>query len=220
MGAGAGLRAGSSFRGMAGVRVSGCSVCSESTWSGVRCWSDLWRKKPVNRLDSFLGGGRAGSSSRGMSITGRGLASVRRFGGAVSTTRMWGFSSSGSSSYLGRLRCFSISAPAVSRRDTITSTTSRAVNTMIEATLENTFTEPSARAPEIAPPEVNAVPVVQKVFSTPAEEGNSTLHSTMWHRAPSSTGTSRVQMTRNCTGRPWWNSRISAASRKAGAASQ
>ena len=93
-------------------------------------------------------------------------------------------------------------ARKVTCRETIPAAASSAVNRMMEATLENTRTKPSAMVPQTAPPEVTAVPVTQNCLRVPAEAGNSTLHSTIWHSAPSSTGSSSVQVTRSCTGRP------------------
>ena len=45
-------------------------------------------------------------------------------------------------------------APTVSRRATISMTTNSTVKMMTEGSMENTATEPSAKMPDTAPPEV------------------------------------------------------------------
>ena len=128
-----------------------------------------------------------------------------------------GRSSSGSSSYWGRLRFFSMMAPRVSRRATISSTTRMAVKRIRDATREKTATDPTASAPERTPPDVMARPLLQRTFKMPTPEVNSSLQATMWARDPAKRGISMAQVTRRRTGRPWWQKRIRAEPSMAGA---
>ena len=167
----------------------------------------------------------AGSSSRGKSIWT--FSSVRRRGlGSMGVRRTplpsgalppFRGGSSGSSSYWGRLRFFSIMAPRVSRRATISSTTRMAVKRIREATREKTATDPTASAPERTPPDVMARPLLQRTFKMPTPEVNSSLQATMWARDPAKRGISIAQVTRRRTGRPWWQKRIRAEPSMAGA---
>jgi hypothetical protein len=100
------------------------------------------------------------------------------------------------------------------------STTNSAVKMMMEATLENTATAPTARAPDTAPPDCSSVPVVHSVRMAAREGCVTVVLKAMWHKEPKSTGSSSVQVTRSRTGRPWWKSRISPPSSSAGAVSQ
>ena len=64
------------------------------------------------------------------------------------------------------------------------------------------------------------MPEVHSFAKMPTPDSNSSRHSAIWARVPNSTGSSKAQVTRSWTGRPWWNSRITAASSMAGATSQ
>ena len=183
----------------AGSAVPDCAT----TCAGVFCLSDLCRKKLVKPVFSGLGAGAFTGSSTGISIRGRALSA----GMAATVSRgrfgsLTGFSGSGSSSYLGRSRCFSIKAPTVSRSATISSTTNSTVKMIIDAILENTATAPWPKAPEITPPHFKATPSFHMAGMIPIEEAYASFTSSMWHNVPSSTGSSSALVTRKVTGRP------------------
>ena len=182
-----------------GSAVPDCAT----TCAGVFCLSDLCRKKLVKPVFSGLGAGAFTGSSTGISIRDRalsaGMAATVSCGRFASLT---GFSGSGSSSYLGRSRCFSIKAPTVSRSATISSTTNSTVKMIIDAILENTATDPWPSAPEITPPHFKATPSFHMAGMIPIEEAYASFTSSMWHNVPSSTGSSSALVTRRVTGRP------------------
>ena len=126
--------------------------------------------KPGLSALAGLAGALTGSST-GMSICARACSA----GMAATVSRVCfaaraGRSGSSSYSYWGRSRCFSISAPTVRRRAAMASSTNSTVKIMTEAILENTATEPWARAPEITPPQCSAVPSFQSAGMMPMEE--------------------------------------------------
>ena len=147
-------------------------VCAEITCAGVFWASERCRKKLVKPGLSALAGlaGALTGSSTGMSICAwecsAGIAAVSR----PRLAGLAGRSGSSSCSYWGRSRCFSISAPTVSRSATISSTTNSTVKIMTEAILEKTATDPCANAPEITPPQCRAVPSFHSAGMIPMEE--------------------------------------------------
>ena len=91
---------------------------------------------------------------------------------------------------------------------------------MTEAYLENTATNPTARAPDTAPPPWRATPSVHRALSTPKPEVYSPWASSIWNSDPASSGSSRAQVSRSRTGRPRCSSKISAPISSAGQDSQ
>ena len=90
------------------------------------------------------------------------------------------------------------------RNDIISATTNNAVNSITDASFENTATEPFANTPEIAPPDRSAIPSDQIFVSTPKNDGAYTSRQNiMCVRLPNSIGNNNAHDVRSCTGRPW-----------------
>ena len=234
----AGTEAGTGWAaGTSGFAAAGW-LPSVSSWSGVFWLSDFGRKNPPSRPLRFSGrglssagmagaafvfSGAAGSSSRGKSICT--FPSVRRRGwGSMGVRRTPSFparladlGSSGSSSYWGRLRFFSIRAPRVSRRATINSALVTTARMMAAPTFVKPVSPPIASSPESTPPDSQASPVSQSVGNSRTVVIIVSLHHAKWPSAPAKRGKSMAQVTRSRTGRPWWQKRIRAEPNMAGA---